>query len=469
MFYLANDRRPDQTFRRCWTCGSDATPRAETTCVSCGATLRDRRFLVSARWDSDRFAAYQRFFHKQLRHQGLATPVDVFVLDGVLFSVIPYHGEGLMVDEAAPLVNRRLLELGSRIIGVLAFLRKNGTLVAEVTRANLLTSPDQTVRLFDLEVLDQAETPVPVDAYRRVLPSLGELLRRYCDIESDELAELMTQAERGGLNRLPDLGRRIEEQYPLWSAVRHPARLAGISDVGLTRQLNEDNWGWTRLSDRAWLYVVADGMGGHDGGEVASALAVLTLCTEARRRFQQAAAAAPITQQAAENLLRDSFQLANNTVKVHAEARGTDMGTTMVACLILDNRLALVANVGDSRGYLLREQRLRQLSVDHSLVQKMVDKGKITPAEARNHPHLNILLRTVGTDRDVEIDLFPVELDPGDRVVLCSDGLWGEVEDRDMESILNTYAEPRHAARELIRAAHVGGGRDNVTVLLVVV
>jgi PPM family protein phosphatase len=128
-----------------------------------------------------------------------------------------------------------------------------------------------------------------------------------------------------------------------------------------------------------------------------------------------------------------------------------------------------MANVGDSRGYLLRDSSLHQVSRDHSLVQKMVERGRLTAEEARNHPHSNILLRTVGTERDVEIDIFRVELAPGDRLLMCSDGLWGEVEDRDIESILNTYTDPRIAARELIRAAHHGGGKDNVTLVIVTI
>ena len=115
----------------------------------------------------------------------------------------------------------------------------------------------------------------------------------------------------------------------------------------------------------------------------------------------------------------------------------------------------------------MRDGALQQVSHDDSLVQKMVDKGKITPEQARVHPNSNILLKTVGTDRDVDVDVFRVELAPGDKVMMCSDGLWGEVEDRDMESLMNTYRDPRLASRELMKAAHHGGGKDNVTLVIV--
>ena len=206
-------------------------------------------------------------------------------------------------------------------------------------------------------------------------------------------------------------------------------------------------------------------MGGHDGGEVASALAVRTICDTAR----EMEARGPEGEEAVEALLKEAFLTANNTVKDHADAKGTDMGTTMVCLLVLDNRIGFLANVGDSRGYLLRNGSLMQVTRDHSLVQKMVERGRITQEEARHHPHSNILLKTVGTMRDEEPEIFAVEFEPGDQILMCSDGLWGEVEDRDMESIFNTYTDPRIASRELIRAAHYGGGKDNVTLVVVTV
>jgi protein phosphatase len=228
--------------------------------------------------------------------------------------------------------------------------------------------------------------------------------------------------------------------------------------------LNEDNWGWAHLSGSINLYVVADGMGGHAAGEVASEMAVDTICREARTRLGGVNGASP---ERLENVLEESFQLGNNGIKDHSVQLGNDMGTTMVAALVIDRSLAYVANVGDSRGYLLREGTLHQITRDHSLVARMVEQNRITREQARSHPHANILLRTVGTERDVDIDIFSVELEQSDRLLLCSDGLWGEVEDADIESILNHHEDPRLACRELIRAAHHGGGKDNITVVVV--
>jgi serine/threonine protein phosphatase PrpC len=291
-------------------------------------------------------------------------------------------------------------------------------------------------------------------------------LRRYCDVEAEGLGEFMRSAETGSYETPAAFGRAVEQTYEAVAPIAYKPLLGAMSDVGLTRQLNEDNWGWRKLSPRATLFVVADGMGGHDGGEVASALAVSTICKIARQRELEPP---PAGLDAVENLLDEAFQTANNTIKENAEEKGTDMGTTLVSMLLLENKIAFVANVGDSRCYMIRANALHQVSKDHSLVAKMVEKGRITAEEARHHPHSNILLRTVGTERDVDIDIFRVEVEAGDRFLMCTDGLWGEVEDRDIESILNQYPDPRIAARELVRAAHHGGGKDNVTLMIVTI
>lgn len=435
MYYLASDRRP-----------------------SVG-----KRYLVSARWEQSLFDAYERYHRKQLSHPGLCSPVMVLRHQDVLLSVVEYNGESLMLDEAAPFDNEAVLDLAQRAAGTLAYLHLNGVRLVDVTRTHFLLSPDGKVRLFDLEIAEARDEPIPRAERGKELPSLGELLRRYCHVEAETLADFMTTVERGTYDSPVTFGRAIEQRFDAFAAKKHRGQIACMTDVGLTRGHNEDNWSWQQLSSRAQLFVVADGMGGHEAGEVASELAVHTICRIAKEREMLA----PPGADSVENLLDEAFQTANNTVKEHAEARGVDMGTTMVGVLVLEGRIGFLCNVGDSRGYLMRQGSLHQVTRDHSLVAKMVERGRITAEEARTHPHSNILLRTVGTERDVEIDIFRVELEKGDRILLCSDGLWGEVEDRDIENLLNHYEDPRIACRELVRAAHHGGGKDNVSLMLV--
>jgi len=421
------------------------------------------RFLLSARWDTGQFEAYEAFVALGLDHPGLVLPTDVFRREGVLYSVTPYQGEALLLDEAAPLPNGRLLSLGQRLAGVLAYLHTQGVVLSAVRRANLLISPDNTVQLFDLEVEETLDRPVPLDRSLEVIGELGTLLYKLCDLETTGVAGFLQQVAQGRVASLAALGRGLEARTPEWSILPGSGRISGLTDVGLIRQLNEDHWGWERLTDHARLYVVADGMGGHDCGELASQIAVESLCTIAK----DFPLGEPRSEGELVTMMEEAFQSANNAVKDEAERRDSDMGTTLVAMLLLDDGRAFLGNVGDSRGYLHRNGELQQVTIDHSLVQKMVERGRITAEEARHHPHANILLRTVGTERDIDVDVHPVLLKGGDRIMICSDGLWGEVEDEDISTILNTHPDPRVASRELVRAAHHGGGKDNITLMII--
>ncbi len=466
MYYLVNDHRVDRAARRCWECGHEDNRPSADACESCGASLAVRRFLLSVRWERSGFDPYLAFFQKQIAHPALLAPCDVFpwpdASPNQICSVVPYNGETFLLDEAAPLPIGRVVRFAQRACGMLGMLSYNGVKLGWINRSNFLLRPNGEVMLFDPEVAAVLDGPLPPEDTRPIVMQLGELLRRYTPLEEKEWQQFFTEAERGAFATPAEFGRalQIEAHHE-----RNHANTThvGMSDVGLQRALNEDNWGWARLTDGVELFVVADGMGGHDCGEVASRLAVETLIQVARERID-VQPRPPID--AIENALDEAFQTANNTIKGNAEARGNDMGTTLVCALVIDDQVALCANVGDSRGYLFRGGALHQVTKDHSLVARMVEQNRLTAAEARHHPHSNILLRTVGTERNVDIDIFRVELETGDKLLLCSDGLWGEVEDVEMESVLNQQSDGRVAARELVRAAHIGGGKDNITVIV---
>ena len=463
MFYLANDNRPDQPNKKCFECGSTDTPRSETHCLRCGAEQRLRRFLISARWDDDLFEPYARYQAKQLNHPGLVKTIETFPVDNVVCSVTEWGQETLMVDECAPISRSQMIDLAFRSVGLLAFLQTNGVEVAPLTQANFIRTESGEFKLFDLEILSVHDGPLSIDHIQPGLESLARTLRRFIAVHDLSLMTALEGAIRGRYARPMEFGRAIESTIEQPPKDQGAPTAAAMTDVGLLRVLNEDNWGWVQLTSDIQLYVAADGMGGHEAGEVASRMAVDTICREALVRVERANQMSPET---LENILDESFQAANNGIKDHSEEMGNDMGTTLVAALVYQNTLALVANVGDSRGYLMRDSVLHQITRDHSLVARMVEQNRLSPDEARHHPHSNILLRTVGTERNVEIDIFSVELEKGDRLMLCSDGLWGEIEDEDIEAILNHYQDPRVVCREMIRAAHHGGGKDNITVVM---
>ena len=245
---------------------------------------------------------------------------------------------------------------------------------------------------------------------------------------------------------------------------KNKGTVAGLSDVGMVRELNEDNWYWGALNESLTLYAVADGMGGHDSGEVASELAVETLFSSSRERISGMESQDEV---GLRKLLRASFEEANRTVVNTGMEQESNMGTTLCAVLVNETNDVVAGNVGDSRIYLLRDGQLSQISQDHSLVSFLVQLGELSEEEARDHPSGNILIRSIGSVLDVEIDLFHVKSEKGDRILLCSDGLWGEVQDEEITTILTNNKNPEEACTALIEAANGYGGRDNSTLIVV--
>jgi len=462
--YLLNDDRPDLPQRTCWECGNQQATRTATECDECGAPLKRTKFIMSVRWDPADIDSYLTFAEKWLEHPVLADPVEVFVQDELVCTVIPYRNESLLLDECSPLAIGGLLKHAQRGAGLLAFLHQHGVRIGEIERTHFILRKNEELVLLDPPISSAGSDPIPEEDRAECVANLARVLLQFVPVDFDRLREFFEHAVNGAFENPYDFGRAVEELMPKFETKETHRTVAALTDVGLHRQLNEDTWNWSELGENVYLYVVADGMGGHDSGEVASALAASTICSVAHDRLR--ALSNPSTDNV-ENVLDEAFQTANNTVKNLADERGSDMGTTLVAVLTIGSELAMMANVGDSRGYLLRDETLHPVTRDHSLVQRMVEQGRLTPQEARTHPHGNILLRTVGTERDVQPDIVTIETESYDRLLLCSDGLWGEVEDEDIEAILNQHEDPRIAVRQLLRAAHRGGGKDNITVMLV--
>jgi len=258
------------------------------------------------------------------------------------------------------------------------------------------------------------------------------------------------------------------ELLKLAGAIR--IRAAAATDVGMVRELNEDAvmtleyWRDSQIEPaQGFLYVIADGMGGAEAGEIASAIAVATIRQEVQTALESAAKD-PAT------ILSESIETANRRILeyqvTHPEARG--MGSTAVGFLITPPDAAM-AWVGDSRAYYSSDDGLRQLSKDHSLVQRLVEIGQITAEEARHHEHKNVITRSLGArpNGPAGVEAKALRLKRNDRLLLCSDGLTAHVEDDQIQQILRRHSDPYAAARELIVAANAGGGTDNVSVVVI--
>lgn len=239
---------------------------------------------------------------------------------------------------------------------------------------------------------------------------------------------------------------------------------SGMTDVGLKRGHNEDNY---LINEELNLFVVADGMGGHAGGEYASAIAVNTveeIVTSLEIEEAERGTTDPL--EVTRHKLSHAIRLAGRRIyeKAKEQPEFHGMGTTAVV-LLVDGHNAYIAHVGDSRLYLFRDGRIEQVTEDHSLIAEKIRHGLLTPEEAKNHRMRNVITRSLGYQEDVEVDIQVRGVRRGDQFVLCSDGLSGNVSPDEIAQALGAYG-PQEAARHLIGLSCERGGEDNITTVI---
>ncbi|WP_017753681.1 Stp1/IreP family PP2C-type Ser/Thr phosphatase [Calidifontibacillus oryziterrae] len=237
-----------------------------------------------------------------------------------------------------------------------------------------------------------------------------------------------------------------------------------LTDKGKVRTHNEDNGGIFFLENELALAVVADGMGGHQAGDVASEMAIKGLQKEWSIQSSELLS----SPEKVEAWLNNTVQNVNATIyeyaKGHLECQG--MGTTLVVA-VFTKEFITIGNIGDSRCYILNNNGFAQITDDHSLVNELVRSGQISVEDAKHHPRKNVLMRALGTEESVSADIKTIEWEKSDLLLLCSDGLTNKVPAEDIESILRDDSLIEYKAKELIERANKAGGEDNITVALV--
>lgn len=261
---------------------------------------------------------------------------------------------------------------------------------------------------------------------------------------------------------------------PTVAALRSPRGLAvaALRDIGRVRSVNQDSiFAMTSTLPREsgdvtiGLFVVADGMGGHHGGEVASRLAISTVAHHVLAELVVPALADGTTE-ALQPLIIAAVQEANRAIWEHAQTVGSDMGTTCTVALLLGRALYL-GHVGDSRAYLATPTGMKQITNDHSTVGRLIQVGQLDPAEAREHPLRSQLYRTVGQQPDVLVDFSYQQIGDATHLLLASDGLWGMLDDEIMQDVIDQALWPHDACSELIARANLAGGDDNISAIVV--
>lgn len=242
-------------------------------------------------------------------------------------------------------------------------------------------------------------------------------------------------------------------------------RAAGLTDIGKVRSINQDSF---HLLEDKQVYIVADGMGGHAAGDQASRIAVKTIA-EILSNYdfsQDDVEDETESGMSVEELIRYALQEANEQILLASLSNQHLQGMGTTAIVAVENKGSLfVGHIGDSRTYLTREKQISQITEDHSVVQQLVKAGAISEEEAQVHPYKNVITRCLGMQANVEPDTLELVLQPGDKVLMCSDGLSNMVSDKQMEEMLNENT-PEEACQKLVDLANENGGTDNITVVL---
>ena len=488
--YLVEDTTP---VRLCPHCQMEVSDPQEQFCTSCGADLSGMeplrlRYLIREGTDEQAFVVEARLLGVDQGHPGLLLPLDVFV-------EAPYGPPRHYVVEtefAPPPVTsltvpqelNQVLEWGVSLAQALDHLHRHDVTLNEAVLDHIVIAGKRALwaHLSAAHVIPPTAQSTAATQFAQDVQGLAVALLYLATGEEqidhaqlpDQVAATFSQAlATPATFTAADLATALDAAF---QELRRPASVTHVvgyrTDVGQERALNEDSLlvldvasVFRSVNAPVGLFAVADGMGGHEAGDIASRL---TIRAVARRGTSEvlppAIADEPLP--SADRWLTAAVSAANQSVYEQRKAAGTDMGTTLVMALVVGD-VATVANVGDSRAYLLNDTEITQITTDHSLVERLVATGQITPQEAAIHPQRNIIYRVLGDRPEVEADLFERRLVPGEALLLCSDGLSGMVPDRQLWQIWRTSTSPQEACDRLVETANSAGGEDNVTVVIV--
>jgi protein phosphatase len=482
----AIDRQP---WQRCWACGATSNEAGELFCIECGASLDGRRYRGQMLLESESPVglALATQVADPTARETLPEIWDQVHDDDALLTLIVDSGR---TPVAPPLAELDALHVGLGLARLLQTLHAEGLALGAISVADVELTASGAPRLRNAPNMRRiADLQADVAADMQVITALLEALTetpRTTKRLSDEQAEILI-AENGLAQVLSDLRTgtvanpaSLAERLDTLIAARTrpialPMRVGATTHEGMIRELDEDSMLALELrmnqnaQDRAWgLFIVADGMGGHAAGEVASGLAIRGAAEVVLRAYLAPTLEADMQydEKRAKEIVRKAIQQANEYVLHEGAARGNDMGTTITMALVIGDR-AVIGNVGDSRTYIYRDGALRRVSQDHSLVMRLVQLGQIAEDDIYTHPQRNAVLRSLGDKSDIEIDLFVERLKPGDALFLCSDGQWEMTRDSEMAAIIQEQNDPQAACDALIAAGNAAGGEDNITAVLV--
>ncbi len=487
--YAAISRR---ALVECRQCGFTRNNFGDQYCLQCGASLAGieplfPNLLIKETLAPDAIAIERQLAEMELHHGGALLPVETFT--EIIFGTRRVY---VMLPEPAPFTGENLpnrpevgdvINWGVQLADALAFLHKNNISFG-AAHLNHMSITGKAARWFNFTSA-RIQTPgtrtrkAYTDDVQALAASLfvlitGQAYAPEVAITPHGLQDVFQEVFTGEISSAGQLAERLRDVI---AEIRRPTsydlRVGRLTDVGQVRQLNEDSLLTLELGrvhrsvgTPVGLYVVADGMGGHSAGDVASGLAINAVAQHATATLLPLEIDSGRSIPDMDTWLREAVNVANATVHEQRKLAGTNMGTTLVMAYVANGQ-AHLAHVGDSRAYLITETAIRQITIDHSLVQRLVDTKQLTPDEARVHPQRNVIYKNLGDRASVAPDITQIELQPNERLLLCSDGLTTAIEDQVIYQIVMSAASPQDACRQLTDAANAAGGPDNITTIIV--
>lgn len=241
-------------------------------------------------------------------------------------------------------------------------------------------------------------------------------------------------------------------------------KFAVKTDIGQKRERNEDSYNIiVNKSDTPVSFIIADGMGGHNSGEIASRLAVDFVSNYITSNPDEFSVESEISGKISALITKANDFIIENAKR---NEENTGMGTTLIVAIVLNNKV-YIGNVGDSRAYLIRNDTIEQITIDHSYIEELLKSGSITKEEAINHPQKNLITRALGSSEDMKADTFSVELQKKDSFLFCTDGLTNMLNDEEILKIITETKEPEQVCQKLIEGSIANGGEDNITVIII--
>lgn len=470
-----------EPWRRCWMCDSRLGEKGDEYCGACGARFTQRRYRAELHHDESTGLLLELPKNSTIQLDLLHLPElfdTVSTPDGVICVARPVDGQTIL-----PLAAYDTLLLAHALVVSAQELYRAGYTLGQLHATDVVYANDGTVALRIAPYL--AKTTLPESQLLTQLIDLIELFvdepritRRFdiADADVNPLLGIVADVRAELITTFADCVARIDTAVmPYRSPRALHMRVRAVSDTGRKRQGNEDSvlnvrMQWIRddITYAVGVYAVADGMGGHAAGEVASALTIAAI-TEHIIGGNSTQLPQPLFGSDVQQVVQtidDAIQYANQRVIQEASRLGNNMGTTLTMALILGD-MAYIANIGDSRTYIWRDNQLRRVTTDHSLVMKLVELEHISEEDIYTHPQRNGVLRSLGAPGAADADIFVERLRPNDVVLLCSDGLWEMVRDTGIAAILRKKGTPDTWSKALVAAANDAGGDDNISVVVI--